>query len=254
MHKLIHHLSTTVTGQIEGLESPGIPLNPKKQDYKHVKYWEQGAWREIRNDPKLKKHFSGNSSIASLFYEDEYGKQVSADVRAAVRQDLLGYWEDMVQDGKMPRPWKSAGFTTQSKFQSAFESKYPWLRLCDGHWKAKQIWIANWKTSRFASPIVVSDSPSPTSRNNLDDTPRQKPIPIIEVSSGNSSSPNVSRKRTNEDDPSPTLPKRQKGKTRAVETPPFHHPPLKPRQVPMKKKIIANVATVRVPIFQSNVT
>ena len=47
IHKLVHHLATNVTGQIPGVESPGIPLNPKKKDYKFIKYWEQCLWQTI---------------------------------------------------------------------------------------------------------------------------------------------------------------------------------------------------------------
>ena len=239
IHKLIHHLSTTLAGQIPGSESPGIPLNPKQADYPYIKYWTQNNWMRIKKDPKLKQ-LDQESSIASLFYEDEHGIQVSDDIKAAVRRDLIGYWNNMVTDKNIPKPWGLLGFRDQNKFRSMMEGKYPWLRLCDGHWKARQIWISNWKSDRY--PIPVSESP-PSCR---DETPRLK---IVEISSSDSlPSPETKRKRVVEDNPRPVSPKRQKGKGRMVETTPFLHLPPKPRPAPTRK-VLAKVATVSVLFF-----
>lgn len=191
---------------------------------------------DIRRDPKLRKYSDDETSIASLFYEDEYGKPVSEDVKTAVRQDLAGYWTDMVKKGKVPTAWGAMGIEDRNMYRQLMESKYPWLRLCAGHWKSGQIWISNWKgdNKKFKDPITITDSP-----------PASSPIDIS--SESDPPSPDLKRKRVKEEEPSPVLSKRQKEKTRAVETPPFHPPPSKPRPVPTKKSV-AKVATVRIPI------
>ncbi|KAF9642394.1 hypothetical protein BDM02DRAFT_3133121 [Thelephora ganbajun] len=193
VRKIAHHIAANSTRQIPGIESSGIPLVPKKSDYPHLKYWNQAPWQEIRNGTRVKDI---DSPVLSLFFEDESGNLVSDEVKEEVRGDLYAYWLDMVTDKEIPVHYNGLSLRRQEDYRKTMEGKYPWLRLCEGHWKVKQIWVSHWKKDRFPSL-----APKKPKRNTLADvssgTKGSQPAPkeaksetLIELSSDtNNSSP-----------------------------------------------------------------
>jgi hypothetical protein len=123
-----------------------------------------------------------DSPILSLFFEDESGNPVSDEVKDQVRGDLTAYWLDMVKDGETPCHYKGLGFKRREHYRKTMEEKYPWLWLCEGHWKVKQIWVNYWKKSRV--PLAATNNKSGTPIEISSNTEDSSPVPIpIEVSS-----------------------------------------------------------------------
>jgi len=50
---MVHHIATNFSGEIPGVVSKGIPLNPTQDDFKYVRFWKQGVWKPIRNGELL---------------------------------------------------------------------------------------------------------------------------------------------------------------------------------------------------------
>ena len=256
---LVRHASGDRTGEISRAEADGIPLNPKQENYKGVRHWKQAPWLAAQRKSSSK---DSDSPIYSLFWEDEFGNVVSDEVKEAVRDDLYGYWTDVHKECKKLTPreslgeltrYKDLGYKRKEDFRKIMEGKYPWLRLCAGHWKVKRLWMnhfRSWQKANF--PTLPSDdqpaNPDDTkpkgatpinisSDDSEDDTPNDlEDMGPIEISSDGDGSPTGSKRRrdeTAEADSSP--PKKHKGKGKAIDTSNFHPP----RPV---KKIKAKVA------------
>ena len=160
VEQIINHFS---------VDSPAIPSLPKKGNYEGLQYWEQGPWQAIRNNSKIKPSDT-DSPILSLYFEDEDGNEIPLDVKEEVRGDLFAYWLDMAREGEVPVPYKKLGFKRQEDFRKVMEGKYPWFRLCDGHWKVKQLWINHWKkdTPEKLLRAINETNSSPSTPPNYD--------------------------------------------------------------------------------------
>jgi hypothetical protein len=191
----------------------------------------------MRNGTKVK---DVDSPILSLFFEDESGSPVSDEVKDQVRGDLTAYWLDMVKEGETPCHYKGLGFKRREHYRKTMEEKYPWLRLCEGHWKVKQIWINYWKKSRVPAANDKCHTPIEISSNTEDSTP--VPVPI-EVSSDEDGAASTGSKRGRSAEnslDSDISSKRHKGKGKDVGATPAFHPP-KPQP---KKKIAPKIGRV----------
>ena len=112
---------------------------------------------------KLSIYSLGNTPSApsvSSWMEDEFGRDILDAIRSNLRDDANSYWTDMYTKGEIPKPWGSTGFERKENFRIIMEGKYPWLRLCNGHWKARQVWInclTQWKKTNL--PKVSDTTP-----------------------------------------------------------------------------------------------
>lgn len=268
VRKMVDHISTNFAGEIPGIKTSGIPLNPKRDNFPLPKFWNQDAWKSIRGGSKIKNF---DSPILSLFLENEFGKPLSDEVKEEVRGDIFGYWNDAYDAGEVLKNYKDLGLRRKEDFRKTMEGKFPWLRLCEGHWKAKQLWInyfSSWKKTRLP-PTPDTKSP-PTSPGNLqgktpielssDDNETLKAKTPIDISSDSSEdeAPKVSNRETtieissSDEDDTPTGSKRKqdnngpdagpskrlKGKGKEVPTPDPH--PVRP----YPKKISARIGKV----------
>ncbi|KAF9784617.1 hypothetical protein BJ322DRAFT_1109326 [Thelephora terrestris] len=150
IQKIAGHIAVSSTGEIPGIGTFGIPLNPKEIHYKNLKYWPQSAWLAVRRKAKPK---DCKAPVLSLFFEDESGKMVSDEVKEEVRGDLAAYWVDMLQEGHVPVHYSGLGLKRREDFRLTMEGKYPWLRLCEGHWKVRQLWVNHYKKTWIAAII-----------------------------------------------------------------------------------------------------
>ena len=243
---MINHLTATVTGAIPGIAPAGIPLNPRQANYELSKYWRQAPWQAIRNKSKSK---DPNLPILSLFMEDEFGNPVSDEVKEEVRGDLYGYWTDVLNDidntGEVLTRYKDLGFKRKEDFRKTMEGKYPWLRLCEGHWKVRQLWInhfSSWKRVHMPAPPPPTNPADPNGVTPIElssdegDSDDREPMTPIEISSDGDDSPTGSKRRREESNDSESSSKKHKGKGKEVAASNFHHPP------PQTKKTKAKVA------------
>ena len=159
----------------------------------------------------------------------------------------------MVKNNEAPVSYNKLSFMRREDYRKTMEGKYPWLRLCEGHWKVRQLWISNWKGSRYATtdpqnPAGKStgtsasggnpnNQKSPTPIEILSDTEDSSPAPrkpkaatpIKTMSEESSSSGLSKRKRRNEGNPDPSPVKKQKGKGKGKEVAmPNFHPEIPP--------------------------
>jgi hypothetical protein len=213
---MIQHVSTKFIGQIPGADPSDIPLNPKQCDFKGTKYWPRAPWKAIRNRTAK---IPVDSPVLKLFMEDEFGNPIPDDTRDELLKDTRGFWSDQVEASKtnLLKCYGDLGFQMRNDFRVALEGRYPWLRLCDGHWKVFQLWInyfPSWEKThlRQESPIVISDDDSVCS-------------------------PAGSKRSHEGDEGEATPPKKHKGKGEIFD---FHPPKAKSR----KGKVTATLARV----------
>ena len=162
--------------------------------------------------------------------EDEHGNNVSPGVKNRVRGNLYSYWLGLFEN-KEPINWKDLNLEMREAFRNKFEGLYPWLRLCEAHWKVDHLWInyfGTWKNSRFPpvrDPTPTSKKPSVSASSKTE---------VSNISTGpkrGREEPDVSTEDTS---------KRHKGGYRAITPTNFHH------SCPVaRRKTIAKVAKVR---------
>ena len=127
-------------GPAQEVEVDGIPVKPKKEDYEHLHWWRQSSWQPFRNG-----EVPNESGIptTTLFMENEFGRPIDEDTKEELRGECGFYWNQVVRDGDGDSlgNWNDLGLNRKEDFRIFIESKFPWLRLCAGHWKTKQVWV-----------------------------------------------------------------------------------------------------------------
>ena len=222
-------ISINFTRALPGVGPPDIPLDPKRKDYPDVQFWSLESWSKIRRGAGT---IDSDSPILSIFFEDEFGVAIPKGVKDAVRNDVTSFWDGMYNGGRgeIPQTWNKTGLTRKEEFRTTLEGKYPWLRLCEGNWKANHLWInyfTRWKNSRFWSPAAKKAPANPPDRSDG--------MPIIEIETSDSDS-SVGSKRQREDLIEPMPSKRPRAQQAEK--------PVAPPARPQAKKTSAKVAKV----------
>ena len=225
-------------------DTPIIPLNPKEEDYQQT-FWHQSSWNTFKNEADPADFDSKNPLIAH-FMEDVNGNPISPGLKSAIRGELFAYWTDVRNKGETPANFTETGLARKEDFRKTFEAKYPWLRLCEGHWKVDQLWINYlkiWRRSRITTPEAVHPKSATTPDAAYREFDPKTPTGMSPVEGTNNTAVPVGLKRSFEG-PVDVPSKRQKGKLfEAIEPTNFHHG--RPR---IAKKITAKIAKVR-PLF-----
>ena len=139
VQRMVSHIMANFSVGREVSNSTSIPLNPNKEDY-DTNFWDQGSWQPIRNGTMANET---DSSVITLFMEDEFGQPIPEEIKEALRTDVFMYWNDVLQrgEGASLKNFMDLGLKRKDDFHETMENKYPWLRLCAGHWKVKQVWV-----------------------------------------------------------------------------------------------------------------
>ena len=168
--KLADHITSRTAGPIDNrATSSGIPLNPRKEDYQNLlNWWDQSLWQSVKNKSNPMDLGDADSPIISRYMEDEFGRSITPGVKAALRRDLYCYWNDLsYSDPNDLRNHGELGLKRKEHFRQTFEEKYPWLRLCEAHWKVDQLWVSyfsTWKRPRNTpDPKMKESTPTSTS-------------------------------------------------------------------------------------------
>ena len=165
-----------------GYAPPGsvshIPLNPRADNWEHrIPFWSKSAWNALKYSG-AKKAQHADSSISSAFLEDEFGHTVPEEVRKSVYKDVRGFFLDKSKNPETRDelgPQDQIGLRLSEEFRIQLEGKYPWLRLCDGHWKVAQLWTnvwTSWASNHPSSTPASDNEKKPTTgikRGNTDD-------------------------------------------------------------------------------------
>lgn len=231
MQTLVEYTTASTTGPIRNLTiSSSIPLEPRLEDFLHLHWWKQGPWQAIKNKTQSKDP-GVESPVISLYMEDELGRPITPGVKRSVRRDLYHYWNQLYDSCPQDlRIFTEIGLDRKEHFRRTLEGAFPWLRLCEGHWKVDQLWVnyfRTWRQPRTPTPSSNAKEPTPSSTGAVKAT---SPAP-------------VRSKRGIEEDEQATesASKRHKGKERDLMAPTaFHHS----RPI-SRKKIAQKMARVR---------
>ena len=116
-------------------------LEPK--NFPGVQSWFEDIYKGRRKAGKngIDEGNPGKSkgSILSSFMEDENGDEIPERERDAARATAKGFFNLLLQTSRAPSVWGSLAIDAQNEYLYIMESSYPFLRLCDSHWKAKRI-------------------------------------------------------------------------------------------------------------------
>lgn len=135
---MVEHISTKFIGPITGGNRTDLPLHSAKADFEGVNFWDPEPWHAVR---KPSSPLSFDAPVFSIWMEDEFGRPIPEAVRSNLREDANSYWTDMYKEGEIPVNWVDLGYARKEDFRNTMEDKYQWLRLCDGNWKTRQLWI-----------------------------------------------------------------------------------------------------------------
>jgi len=81
----------------------------------------------------------GRYSILSCYMEDENGGQIPKAKKNAAREAAKDFFNLLLDNGRAPSVWGDASMDVKNELIHILESGFPFLRLCDDHWKAKKI-------------------------------------------------------------------------------------------------------------------
>ena len=169
---LAKYLSNVGTTPTTLPAAPAAPANPhlfssgptiepppqlNRKDFPHVKHWTPRYFTSLRkgvkeeeNEGSLDTHgatSAGSSkrsgkkeSTSSCFMEDENGEPIPEHTRSAARSKAKGFWIEIFAKGIAPATYGKAGIDMRNQYISLMENTFPWLRYCENHWKADQIW------------------------------------------------------------------------------------------------------------------
>ena len=119
--------------------SSAIPPNPSRENFPLIEHWEPDAWIALRHSKKGSP-LQGVDSINVQFWEDGTGGLIPPSRRSRVTRDLRSIWQDLLEKGKRLDCISKIGWEVREEYRTRIEALHPWLRLCDDHWKADQLW------------------------------------------------------------------------------------------------------------------
>lgn len=103
-----------------------------------VEYWERGPWFEARNRTAI---VETDDPILVLFCEDKNGKILPKSEIKAARNAVKAYFEFLWTKKIAPSCWGDAPLNLRTDFVRKMEEEYEWLRYCNRHWKAEQLFM-----------------------------------------------------------------------------------------------------------------
>lgn len=137
-------VSADFLGRPENTRQP--PPQLERAMFPSVKMWFSDDYKGRRKtvkgpEDKLEDDSNGTSkpSVLSSYMEDESGKVVHETSRAAVRAHAKAFFCSLLKNGRAPAKWGDASLDVVNELVYELETNFPWLRLCEGHWKAKQV-------------------------------------------------------------------------------------------------------------------
>lgn len=176
--KHISNIGTTPTTLPAAPATPDAPADPhpfrsgpkfmvlpqlQPEDYPDVKHWtpreynakqkkvkseEEGGEPLDPNAPapgtskksRKRSGSDGEASILSSFMENEKGEQLPESTKSAARSKAKEFWLKLFKRGIAPSCHSDADIDIRDEYLAIMENAFPWLRYCDNHWKAHQIW------------------------------------------------------------------------------------------------------------------
>ena len=139
-----------------------------RADFGNIPFWPKAAWSEIRNGSKAADN--SDDPVLTLFFEDADGNLVPKSEIQAVRNFTRAYFELLWTHKRAPSKWGEAPPDLQIDFIRRIEEEFEFLRYCERHWKAEQIFMnyyPNWYKNKTSPPRTKKKS---SKRARSDDT------------------------------------------------------------------------------------
>jgi hypothetical protein len=237
---MVDHVMANVPGPVGAtFRSPngGIPLQPEEGDYPLVEWWQEGIYKGIKNGNRPKDSDMTGPTMC-LFMEDQNGNHISEGIRNSLRKDLFAYWTGVQRNGELLTTHSDTDLDRKEHFRETFETKYSWLRLCEGHWKVDRLWInyfSSWRRSH-----------SPVTPTKIDQIHREQSLLLTSAVADKPHIAPMGSKRKLEvsgnsnEDPSKRLKLKGKVTVDIMQPTDFHHS--KPKRKPVAK--IAKVCNI----------
>ena len=157
-------IAPTSSSSSSRLPIPELAPQLNHSDYPNVRCWFSETWLELKRKGKVKEEDededegegeddepnpgtstknpkpNAKASTTSCYMEDKDGQQQSRSTKDHARATARGFWIKLLQDGMAPTHFGALDLPLKNEYISLMEREYPWLRYCDNHWKAEQIW------------------------------------------------------------------------------------------------------------------
>ena len=142
--------------------------NLDRKDFPNVVHWDQGHYNSLRKGCKPEDNnegvptpeastssssSGGKVSVISCFMEDEHGRPISEAQKTSARAKAKHFWNGLFDDGVAPLSFCKLDVNTREAYIALMEDSFPWLRLCENHWKSEKIWhnhYSDWLKKRVA--------------------------------------------------------------------------------------------------------
>ena len=155
-----------------------------RNDFPNIIHWERAIYKRLRKtakkdrvdedggdyghgDPKdIEAKVAAISaglaaagvSVTSCYMEDSDGNQIPQDQKTNARNTAKRFWVGLTTTGDIsPAKLGKLDDNTRNRFVACMEQEFPWLRYCQGHWKAEQIWINHYSSwsKNFVAGVAI---------------------------------------------------------------------------------------------------
>ena len=120
-----------------------LPPQLKRADHPNVRFWFPDDYHSLRKSGKADEGESikdgSKLSVLSRYMEDERGEVVPDTTKNAARAHAKGIFMQFLLADRAPAKWGDAPQDVINELIYSLETTFPWLQLCEDHWKAKQI-------------------------------------------------------------------------------------------------------------------
>ena len=124
----------------------GLLLHPPlpqldRAKYPNIVHWFEQLYHAYRKGKQDDKNEPGkpSSSMLSRYMENKDGSEVPELMKKIIRKRARDVFEHLLQEGMASSHWKHATFEVEQFLICVLEAKFPFLRLCENHWKAKMV-------------------------------------------------------------------------------------------------------------------
>lgn len=111
----------------------------ERTGFEAIPHWFRETWAKVRNGGK--STVDTDDPILVLFCEDKNGGVVPKSELKAVHNTTKAYFEFLWTKKRAPACWGDAPLDLRIDFVHKMEEEFEWLRYCDRHWKAEQLFM-----------------------------------------------------------------------------------------------------------------
>ncbi|KAF7328480.1 hypothetical protein MVEN_02534900 [Mycena venus] len=120
--------------------------------YPNVRYWDRADFNKANKSkktthlnsvpaPRGNKRVAEDINVMTRYIEKEDGSIVSGKEAQAIRTTQLAIYRDIqrISPGDLPKTWGTASLTVVNYHRAQMYAAYPFLRLCNSHWKVDHL-------------------------------------------------------------------------------------------------------------------